>query len=93
MKAIFEKTIIARSNDAVLIEGNYYFPPDSVEWEFLKETNTTSVCPWKGKAHFFSVVVDGKESRDAAWQYSEPGEKAEHIRDFVAFWRGVSIVD
>ena len=93
MKAMYDRTVVAESDDAVLIEGNYYFPPGSVFWEFLKRTNTTSICPWKGKAHYYSVFLDGKEFRDAAWQYSEPGGKAEHIRDFVAFWRGVSLVE
>lgn len=82
---------MAESDKTTLIEGSHYFPPESVDWDALKETTTTSTCPWKGQAHYFNVVVDGKEIRDAAWYYPEPKEKAEHIKRHVAFWRGVEI--
>ncbi|SDF58296.1 Uncharacterized conserved protein, DUF427 family [Lentzea fradiae] len=83
--------IIASSDDTVVVEGNHYFPLDSVDPDVLKASAHTSVCPWKGTANYFTLVVDGAENPDAAWYYAEPKEAAAEIRGRVAFWRGVEI--
>ena len=93
MKAEWNGEIIAESDNTVVIEGNHYFSPDSVRQEFLRSSSTTTVCPWKGTAHYHNVVVDGEENRDAAWCYPSPKDAAVEIKDHVAFWRGVSVVD
>ena len=84
-------TIIAESANTVLVEGNHYFPADSVRRDLLKESETSTHCPWKGDASYYTLVVDGAENPDAAWYYPHPKEKAAHIADHVAFWKGVEI--
>ncbi len=91
MRAIWNETVIAESEDTVVVEGNHYFPSSSLNRELFSETATTSVCPWKGTANYFSVTVDGKENKDAAWYYAEPKDAAKEIRDHVAFWKGVVV--
>ena len=91
MKAIWNGAIIADSDDTVVVEGNHYFPADSVSREHLEASAKTTVCPWKGTASYFSVVVDGKTNPDAAWYYPEPKAAAAEIRDRIAFWRGVEV--
>jgi uncharacterized protein (DUF427 family) len=93
MKALWNGATIAESDQTVEIEGNHYFPPQSVRQELLKASSTTSVCPWKGKAQYYSVVVGGKENPDAAWYYPNPKEAAAEIKDHVAFWRGIEVVE
>jgi len=93
MKAEWNGEVIAESDNTVVIEGNHYFSPDSVRQEYLRPSSTTTVCPWKGTAHYYNVVVDGEENRDAAWYYPSPKDAAVEIKDHVAFWRGVSVVD
>jgi len=93
MKAIWNDTVLADSNNTVVVEGNHYFPPDSITWDLFQETKTTTMCPWKGAASYYSVVVDGTTNRDAAWTYKEPKEKAAEIKDHLAFWGEVQIVD
>jgi len=73
------------------VEGNPYFPPDAVNRAYFRETDTHTVCPWKGTASYYDVVVDGKVNKDAAWYYPEPKEAAKNIKDHVAFWRGVTV--
>jgi uncharacterized protein (DUF427 family) len=90
-KAIWNGIVIAESDSAEEVEGNIYFPPDSVKHEYLSKSNKSSVCPWKGTASYFTLNVDGEENADAAWSYPEPKEKAEYIRNFVAFWNGVEV--
>ena len=90
-KATWNGQVIAESDHVETVEGNAYFPPDSVRREFLTESTKTTTCPWKGKASYYSVVVDGKENRDAAWYYPEPKAAAENIKDHVAFWKGVKV--
>ena len=80
MKAKWNGEVIAESDSTVVLEGNHYFPPDSVRREYLQRSSTTSVCPWKGTAHYFNVVVKGKENRDAAWSYQNPNEAAEDLK-------------
>jgi len=91
MKAIWNNQVIAKSNDTIVVEGNYYFPEDAVNKEYLKSSDTHSVCPWKGKASYYSIEVDGKVNEDAAWYYPEPKEAAKQIKSRVAFWRGITI--
>ena len=92
MKAIWNGKVLAESDDTIVVEGNHYFPSESVKKEFFTETSTHTVCPWKGTASYYSVHVDGKENSDAAWYYPEAKEGAKHIEGRVAFWKGVEVV-
>ncbi len=82
---------IARSDDTVVVEGNHYFPRADVDAAVLRESDTTSVCPWKGTASYHSIEVDGSVNRDAAWYYPDPKDAAAEIRDRLAFWKGVEV--
>ncbi len=93
MKAIWNNTIIADSADTVVVEGNHYFPPDSIRNEFFKPSETTSVCPWKGTARYYTLEVAGQQNPDAAWYYPETKDKANNIRGRIAFWKGVAVRD
>jgi uncharacterized protein (DUF427 family) len=93
MKAIWNGAVIAESDDTVEVEGNHYFPAESVRREFLRPSATTSRCGWKGTASYYHIEVDGRINRDAAWYYAEPLSAARKIRGRVAFWRGVSVTD
>lgn len=93
VKAIWNKKIIAESNETKVIEGNHYFPKTSVKKEFLKPSNHKSVCPWKGDASYYNLEVDGKTNENAAWYYPNPKKEAEEIKDHVAFWNGVEIIE
>ena len=89
--ATWNGTVIADSDDTVVVEGNQYFPLDSVHTELLSPSDTHSVCPWKGTASYFSITVDGETNTDAAWYYPTPKDAAAEIRDRVAFWKGVQV--
>jgi uncharacterized protein (DUF427 family) len=91
MKATWNGATLAESDKTIVIEGNHYFPPDSVRREHLQESNTHTTCPWKGEASYYSVVVDGQTNKDAAWYYPDPKPAAAEIRDYIAFWRGVKV--
>lgn len=91
MKAIWNNQVIAESIDTVVVEGNHYFPLKSVKKEYLKTSDTHTVCPWKGIASYYTIEVDGKQNKDAAWYYPEPKEAAKEIKGRIAFWRGVNI--
>ena len=91
MKAIWNNQLIAESNDTIVIEGNHYFPHESINKEFFKSSETHTVCPWKGSASYYSIEVQGKLNPDAAWYYPEVSELAKGIEKRVAFWRGVEI--
>jgi uncharacterized protein (DUF427 family) len=93
MKAIWKDTVIAESDKTILIEGNHYFPPEAIKKEFFSPTDTHTVCPWKGTASYYSIVIDGEENKDAAWYYPETKHAAAGIRGYVAFWRGVKVTD
>lgn len=93
MRAIWKSEIIAESDNTVVVEGNHYFPPESVNKEYLKPSQTTTACPWKGTAHYYSILVGGEENRDAAWYYPDPKEAASEIKDHIAFWRGVDVLE
>ncbi|MBE15344.1 MAG: DUF427 domain-containing protein [Dokdonia sp.] len=91
MKAIWNNQVIAESDNTVVIEGNHYFPHDSIKSEYYNSSETTSVCPWKGTAKYYTIAVDGKENTDAAWYYPEVSELAKGIKNHVAFWKGVTV--
>ncbi|MGI9534818.1 MAG: DUF427 domain-containing protein [Thermodesulfobacteriota bacterium] len=91
MNASWNNQIIADSDLTIIIEGNHYFPPDSVNMEYLVESTTTTVCPWKGDASYFDIVVEDDVNKDAAWYYPEPKVEAKEIKGYIAFWRGVKI--
>jgi len=93
MKAVWNNAVIAESNDTVVIEGNHYFPLTTVNETYLKPSDKTTGCPWKGTANYYSLVVDGEENTDAAWYYVSPKKAAAEIAGRVAFWRGVQVVE
>lgn len=89
MRAVWRGTILAESNETVVVEGNHYFPPESIHKEYFQESSFHTTCSWKGEASYFHVVVDGETHQDAAWFYPEPREAARRIKGYVAFWKGV----
>lgn len=91
MKAIWNDTVIAESDNTIVIEGNHYFPPDSIKKEYFVESNLHSTCPWKGQASYYTINVNGDENKDAAWYYKQPSDLAKPIKDHIAFWKGVNI--
>ena len=91
MRAIYNDEVIAESDNTVVVEGNHYFPVDSVKKEFLTESNTHTTCPWKGVASYYNVVVNGNKAEDAAWYYPNPKPLAEGIKGYIAFWHGVKV--
>jgi uncharacterized protein (DUF427 family) len=91
MKAIWNNVVIADSADTVVVEGNHYFPRAALKDEYLKPSATTSVCPWKGTAHYYSLSIEGSTNQDAVWYYPDPKPAAAQIRDRVAFWKGVKV--
>jgi len=91
MKAIWNDKVVAQSDKTVVIEGNHYFPHDSINKEFFKESSTYTTCPWKGVASYYTLEVEGQENADAAWYYPETSELAKGIKNYVAFWKGVTI--
>jgi uncharacterized protein (DUF427 family) len=93
MKAIWNDTVLAESGDTEVVEGNHYFPPESIDKDFFEASDHTSVCPWKGTASYFSLVVDGERNENAAWTYPNPKDAASEIKDHVAFWNGVEVVE
>ena len=90
-RAIWNGVVLAESDRTEVVEGNHYFPPEAVQRRYLQDSTTHTVCPWKGTASYYTVVVDGKTNPDAAWFYPEPKEAARQIRNHVAFWRGVTV--
>jgi uncharacterized protein (DUF427 family) len=90
-RAIWNGAVIAESDRTVVVEGNHYFPPESVKKEYLSPSENHTTCPWKGVASYYDVVVDGKVNPDAAWYYPAPKPAAEEIEGRLAFWRGVRI--
>lgn len=91
-KAIWNGAVLAESEHCQQVEGNYYFPPDTVKRDCLRPSDTHTTCYWKGVASYYHVLVDGKENRDAAWTYPQTSEAARHIQGYVAFWHGVQVV-
>lgn len=90
-KASWHGKTLAESDKCIVVEGNQYFPPDSVKREYFTKSDTHTTCPWKGLASYFSVEIDGEVNKDAGWYYSEPKDAAKQIKDYVAFWHGVTV--
>jgi uncharacterized protein (DUF427 family) len=92
MKAVWNNTVIAESDSTIVIEGNHYFPPESIKKEFFDESSTNTKCGWKGTASYLSIKIDGELNKDCAWYYPEPSEAATKIKGYIAFWKGVEMV-
>jgi uncharacterized protein (DUF427 family) len=92
MKAIWNREIIAQSDETIVIENNHYFPHDSITKQFFASSNTHTVCGWKGQANYYDVVVNGETNSDAAWYYPAAKDEAKEIENYIAFWKGVEIV-
>jgi uncharacterized protein (DUF427 family) len=90
-KATWNDAVLAQCDKFETVEGNVYFPPDTINQAYFQESDTHSVCPWKGTASYYNVVVDGKINKDAAWYYPEPKPAAKNIKDHIAFWKGVQV--
>lgn len=91
MKAIFQNTVLAESDDYIVIEDNYYFPPRAVNMKYLQSSASRSVCHWKGIANYYDIIVNGQLNADAAWYYPEPKPAAREIKNYIAFWKGIQI--
>ncbi|OOG47874.1 DUF427 domain-containing protein [Rhodanobacter sp. C01] len=91
MRAIWKGTVLAESHDTVVVEGNHYFPADALSQQYFRATDHQSICPWKGTASYYDVIVDGEVNANAAWYYPTPKEAAREIKGRVAFWRGVEV--
>ncbi|MBV9593134.1 MAG: DUF427 domain-containing protein [Actinobacteria bacterium] len=92
-RATWNGTVVAESDDTVVVERNHYFPLDSVRTELLRDSDTHTVCPWKGTASYYTLDVDGRSNPDAVWYYPTPKRAAKKIAGRVAFWRGVRVSD
>jgi len=90
-KAIWNGAVVAESDRCEIVEGNHYFPPQTVKREYLGESSTHTECHWKGTCSYYDVVVDGKANRDAAWYYPDTQPAADNIKGYIAFWKGVKI--
>lgn len=86
MKALLDDTVLAESDDTVVVEGNHYFPPESLNEEYLEESDHRTTCPWKGEAQYYDIVVNGNREENAAWYYPDPSDAASEIEDHVAFY-------
>jgi uncharacterized protein (DUF427 family) len=91
MKAIWKKVILAESDLTVVIEGNHYFPPESLNRRFFTESNTHTRCGWKGIASYYTIKIEDYINQDSAWYYPEPLDKARNIKNYVAFWKGIKV--
>ena len=91
MRAVWKGAVLAESDETVVVEGNHYFPADSIRREHFRESETHTTCPWKGEASYYDLVVGGDVNRDAAWYYPHPKEAARQIEGRVAFWKGVRV--
>ena len=92
MRAIWNGIVLAESDDTVVVEGNHYFPAESLDRRYVLESDKHTVCPWKGVASYYTLEVDGERNPNAAWYYPDPSRAAEQVRGRVAFWRGVEVV-
>ncbi len=90
-KAIWNGAVLAESDQCQVVEGNSYFPPESINQQYVKESTKHTTCPWKGEASYYDIVVEGQVNKEAAWYYPSPKEAAQHITDHVAFWKGVTV--
>jgi uncharacterized protein (DUF427 family) len=92
VKAIWNDKVLAESDETIIVEGNHYFPPQAINEEYFQESNNHTVCPWKGTASYYDVVVNGDVNRNAAWYYPSASLAAKNIEGYVAFWHGVRVV-
>ena len=92
MKAIWNAATLAESDETISIEGNHYFPPESIKKEYFKQSDYHTTCPWKGEASYYNIVVGEEVNNDSAWFYPDPKEAAKEIKNYVAFWKGVEVV-
>ncbi|MHB8629730.1 MAG: DUF427 domain-containing protein [Aggregatilineales bacterium] len=92
-KAVWNSVILAESDDTIVVEGNHYFPPTSVKWEYFEESPVHTTCYWKGRASYYTIEADGHVNPNAAWYYPNPTTAAKQIAGYVAFWRGVKVQD
>ncbi|MEO8893832.1 MAG: DUF427 domain-containing protein [Coleofasciculaceae cyanobacterium] len=90
-KAIWNGTVLAESDKCEVVENNQYFPADSINKQYFKDSNTHTTCPWKGTASYYTIEVDGQQNKDAAWYYPEAKDKAKNIEGYIAFWKGVKV--
>ncbi|MBD1831815.1 DUF427 domain-containing protein [Funiculus sociatus GB2-A5] len=90
-KAVWNGAILAESDRTEVVENNHYFPADSINREYFKESNTHTSCPWKGQASYYTIEVDGQVNKDAAWYYPQAKDKAKNIEGYIAFWKGVKV--
>src|ERR1051326_5941436 len=91
MRAVWNGAVLAESDRTVVVEGNHYFPAETIRQEYFRNSQTHTTCPWKGEASYYDVMVDGKVNADAAWYYPAPKDAAKQIKDYVAFWKGVQV--
>ena len=92
MKALWKNLVIAESSDTIVVEGNHYFPPDSIRKEYFRNSSTHTTCPWKGDARYYDIEVKGEINKDAAWYYPEPKDAAQKIKNYVAFSKGIEVL-
>ena len=90
-RAIWNGAVLAESDQTIVVEGNHYFPPESLFDQYFRESYLRTTCPWKGVASYYTIEVNGEQNRDAAWYYPQPSKMASQIQDHVAFWRGVTV--
>jgi len=90
-KAIWNGAVLAESDQCEVVEGNQYFPPQAIKREYFKESAAHTTCPWKGEASYYTIEVNGQVNKDAAWYYPSPKDAAKRIKDYVAFWKGVTV--
>lgn len=93
MQALWNGIILAQSEHTLVVEGNHYFPPDSIHKAYFRSSDTRTICPWKGQASYYHITVGDQTNTDAAWYYPTPKREAAHIKNYVAFWRGVKITE
>ncbi|MEZ4220953.1 MAG: DUF427 domain-containing protein [Polyangiaceae bacterium] len=93
MRAVFNGTTVAESSDTVVVEGNHYFPASALDMQYFEASSTHTICGWKGQASYYTVRVGDQVAEDAAWYYPDPKEAANHVKDRVAFWKGVKVVE
>lgn len=90
-KAVWKDVVIAESNETVVVDGNHYFPADSIKSEYFQQSDHKSVCGWKGEASYYTLEVDGQKNENAAWYYPQTKPEAKHFEGYVAFWKGVEV--
>lgn len=93
MKAIWNGAVLAQSDRTIVVEGNHYFPPDAIDRQYFHDSTAHTVCPWKGTASYYTLSVNGLQNRDAAWYYPTPKDAAKQIAGYIAFWKGVQVVE